>query len=72
MACTMASIPVQAVNAAGNPNVISGSNNVREGLSSGCHTHNFMHRSECVTIAVLSVSAPVPAVVGMQISFGKM
>ena len=71
MACTMASTPVQAVSADGKPKVISGSSSVSDGFRSGCQTQSFMPRSVWVIIAVLSVSAPVPAVLGMQISLGN-
>ena len=64
-------MPVQAVSDGGKPAVISGSSRVNEGFNRGCHTQNFIPRSAWVTMAVLSVSAPVPAVVGMQISGGK-
>ena len=37
-----ASAPVHAVKFAGNPIVSSGSNNAKEGLTSGCHIQNFM------------------------------
>ena len=41
------------------------------GLTSGCQMQNFIPFSKCVTIAVISVSAPVPAVVGTVIIFGN-
>ena len=71
MAWVSASAPVQAVRLAGRPTVNAGSSNARAGFSSGCQMQNFMPFSTWVTIAVLSVSAPVPAVVGMVISVGK-
>ena len=71
MACVIASAPVHAVRVFGRPSVSSGSRSASDGDSSGCQMQNFMPFSTCVIIAVLSVSAPVPAVVGIVISLGK-
>ena len=63
--------PVQVVRVLGSPSVNSGSRIVVTGFCSGCQTHLFTPLVVSVTIAVLSVSAPVAAVVGIQISVGK-
>ena len=64
-------MPVQAVRFLGKLTVRHGSSKAIIGFCFGCHTHNFIPSSEFVTMAVLSVSAPVPAVVGIQIKGGK-
>ena len=67
MACTMASMPVAAVTAAGRPRVRSASSKARSGSSSG-ETTPILVVSPVVTMAIGVTSEPVPAVVGTWIS----
>ena len=71
MAWVIASAPVQAVRCGGSPTVSSGSRSASDGFSPGWQIQNFMPLPVWVIIAVLSVSAPVPAVVGMVTRCGN-
>ena len=65
IACTIASIPVAAVVAAGNPNVRTGSNTAKSGRIIGEETPLFSSPST-VIIETGVTSEPVPAVVGIK------
>ena len=67
MACTIASIPVAAVTAAGRPTVSSASRIAQSGSSCGATTP-FFSAAPVVTMAIGVTSEPVPAVVGASTS----
>mmetsp|Transcript_21367 Transcript_21367/g.70624 ORF Transcript_21367/g.70624 Transcript_21367/m.70624 type:complete len:326 (+) Transcript_21367:359-1336(+) len=73
MACVTASMPVHAVSVGGRESVRSGSAITWIcAVQPGCATQNLTLRLVSVYIAAESISAPVPAVVGMRTSGGQL